>query len=622
MEFIAKVEGALLPIVNTVNDYMSDYILFFLLVGIGLFYTIRTRFVQVRCFGEGMKKVFGGISLKGGKQKGGLSSFQALATAIAAQVGTGNIVGACGAILIGGPGAIFWMWIIAFFGMATIYSEAVMAQQTKEVQADGSVLGGPVYYIKKVYKGKFGKFLAGFFAVAVILALGCMGAMVQSNSIASSISTSVSSVSSSVDGWVVGLIVGIVLATICAVIFIGGVQRIASVAEKVVPIMALVYLVIGVVILCINIKVVPATLGMIFKYAFVPNALLGGAIGAGIKAAISQGVKRGLFSNEAGMGSTPHAHAQAKVKTPHEQGVVAMIGVFIDTFVVLTITALVVISTLYASEIKPLKADYNNVTVKDSNIISVTDDKSVTNDVYDILKANGYELDTNANGVIEESELNSLKETDADKYNALINDGFENAFIESELLRLEGKKYVIPRNESGEVDIEAFKALGADGYNLGDQNGNLVNSVLTSLKSAGLYSGNVYGKTDMMQTSVGAAFKNSTVGNILIALCLTFFAFTTIIGWNFFGRQNVEYLFGKRKKVATIIYSVIAIAFVFIGCVVKSNDLVWGLTDMFNNLMVIPNVMALAFLSKFVVDEAKAAYARKKALKAEKVKTK
>ncbi len=551
MEFIAKVEGFLLPVVNTVNDYMSDYILFFLLVGIGLFYTIRTRFVQVRCFGEGMKKVFGGLSLKGGKQKGGLSSFQALATAIAAQVGTGNIVGACGAILIGGPGAIFWMWIIAFFGMATIYSEAVMAQQTKEEQADGSVLGGPVYYIKKVFKGRFGKLLAGFFAVAVILALGCMGAMVQSNSIASAISTSVGSVTSSVDGWVVCLIVGIILAAICAVIFIGGVQRIASVAEKVVPIMALVYLVIGVVILCINIKVVPATFGMIFKYAFVPNALLGGAIGAGIKAAISQGVKRGLFSNEAGMGSTPHAHAQAKVKTPHEQGVVAMIGVFIDTFVVLTITALVVISTLYASNITPIKADYSQVSDDD---------------------------------------------------------------IKATLVELEKDGYSIPKTDE---ELAAFKADGEDGFNLGDTNGNLTNKVLTSLKDNEKYTGEVYGKTDMMQTSVGAVFKNRTVGNILIAVCLAFFAFTTIIGWNFFGRQNVEYLFKKKRKVATIVYSVIAIAFVFIGCIVSSNDLVWGLTDMFNNLMVIPNVLALAFLSKFVVDEVKAAKARKKALKAE-----
>ena len=454
-----------MPIVVAINTYMSDYILIFLLVGIGLFYTIRTKFVQVRCFGEGMKKVFGNLSLKGGKQKGGLSSFQALATAIAAQVGTGNIVGACGAIMVGGPGAIFWMWLIAFFGMATIYAEAVLAQSTKIVKEDGSVLGGPVYYIKKAFGGGFGKFLAVFFAVAITLALGFMGAMVQSNSIAGSISTATNNV---VAPWMIGL----ALAAICAFIFIGGIQRIASVAEKIVPIMAVIYLVLGVVILGINVKLIPETVAMIFKFAFTPQAIIGGTLGAAIKAAISQGVKRGLFSNEAGMGSTPHAHAQAKVEKPHDQGVVAMIGVFIDTFVVLTITALVVISTLYAG-----------------------------------------------NGPLSTPE--GLKAT-----------------------------------------------------------------LLT--------------KANLMQTAVGTALGNEMLGNILIAVCLTFFAFTTIISWNFFGKQNVEYLFGKKAKIATVIYSVLAIAFIFLGSCLQ-NDLVWELTDMFNNLMVIPNVIALAALSGIVV---------------------
>ena len=466
----------LLPIVQKINAYLSDYVLIFLLIGVGLFYSIRTRFVQVRCFGEGMKKVFGNLSLKGGKQKGGLSSFQALATAIAAQVGTGNIVGACGAILIGGPGAIFWMWIIAFFGMATIYAEAVLAQDTKIVQEDGSVLGGPVYYIKKAFSGGFGKFLAVFFAIAITLALGFMGSMVQSNSIAEATHTAFS-----IPMWVVGL----ALAAICAFIFIGGIQRIASVAEKIVPVMAVVYLLMGFVILGINVTKLPEAFGMIFKYAFMPQALLGGAFGAAIKAAISQGVKRGLFSNEAGMGSTPHAHAQAKVENPHDQGVVAMIGVFIDTFVVLTMTALVVISTMYT---------------------------------------NG--------GVL----------------SGLFGDAYQTA------------------------------TSGADA---------------------------IVSKATLMQTAVGTAFGNATLGNILVAICLTFFAFTTIISWNFFGKQNVQYLFGKKAKVATVVYSVLAIAFIFLGSLFP-NDLVWELADMFNNIMVLPNVIALFALSAIVVGATKA----------------
>ena len=460
-----------LEIVQTINECLSDYILIFLLVGIGLFYTIRTRFVQIRCFGEGMKKVFGGISFRGGKGKSGLSSFQALATAVAAQVGTGNIVGACGAILIGGPGAIFWMWVIAFFGMATIYAEAVLAQETKVVQADGSVLGGPVYYIRKAFNNRFGQFLAGFFSVAVILALGFMGAMVQSNSIASAASTATGN---TVAPWVVGLI----LAALCAFIFIGGIQRIASVAEKIVPLMAVLYIALGLIVLAVNITKLPTTFGLIFRYAFIPHAILGCGVGVAIKAAISQGAKRGLFSNEAGMGSTPHAHAQANVEKPHDQGVVAMIGVFIDTFVVLTVTALVIITVLYTGD-----GPFAGMTV---------------------------------------------------------------------------------------INAEVAEGIGLN-------------------------------KANLMQVAMGQVF-GSTAGNILVAICLTFFAFTTIIGWNFFGKVNVQYLFGKK---ATVVYSVLAVVFIFLGTVL-SNDLVWELTDMFNNLMVIPNVIALAALSGIVVKATKA----------------
>ena len=467
-----KFLAALLSAVQTVNAYLSDYILIFLLVGAGLFFTIATRFVQVRCFGEGMKRVFGNLSLKGGKSESGLSSFQALATAIAAQVGTGNIVGASGAILVGGPGAIFWMWVIAFLGMATIYAEAILAQETRVVGADGQVHGGPVYYIRKAYKGAFGKVLAGFFAVATILALGFMGTMVQSNSIAESCKTAFG-----IDGWVVGL----VLAIVSAFIFVGGVSRLASVTEKLVPIMAVIFLIGGLVILGIRIQYIPATLGMIFKYAFTPSALIGGSIGFAIKTAISQGAKRGLFSNEAGMGSTPHAHAQANVQKPHDQGVVAMIGVFIDTFVVLTMTALVVISCLFVGD-GPLSA--------------------------------------------------------------------------------------------------------ANGANYAEV-----------LASSGIT------KTNAMQTAFGNAFGNGNIGNIFIAICLLFFAYSTVIGWNFFGKINVQYLF-KNNKIATIIYSVIAIVFIFLGTLL-SNDLVWELTDFFNYLMVLPNVAALIPLFAIVVKASK-----------------
>lgn len=407
-----------------------------------------------------MRSAFGNFTLHGGKQEGGLSSFQALATAIAAQVGTGNIVGACGAILIGGPGAIFWMWIIAFFGMATIYAEAVLAQETRNVDADGKVHGGPVYYIMRAFPNGFGKFLAGFFAIATILALGFMGSMVQSNSIGETCATAFG-----IPSWTVGIAV----TALAALIFLGGIQRIASVTEKLVPIMAVLYILGGLVIIVMRIKYVPEAIGMIFKYAFVPNAIIGGSIGYAIKTAISQGVKRGLFSNEAGMGSTPHAHAMANVKKPHDQGVVAMVGLFIDTFVVLTMTALVVISTLYAGD-----------------------------------------------GIL--------------------------------------------------------AAGAADGVS----------------------------KSNMAQLAFGLCFGDKP-GAIFVAVCLLFFAFSTILGWNFFGKVNVEYLFGKK---AVPVYSVIALIFIFMGSCL-SNDLVWELSDMFNQLMVIPNAFALLALSALVIAAAK-----------------
>ena len=348
-----SLNATLLPIVQTINGYLADYVLVFLLIGAGLYFSFKTKFVQVKYFGEGMKNIFGNMSLKGEKQESGMSSFQAVATAIAAQVGTGNIVGSSGAILTGGPGAIFWMWVIAFLGMSTIYAEAVLAQKTRITTESGEVMGGPVYYITHAFKGAFGKFLAGFFAIAITIALGFFGCMVQSNSIGSTIQTAFG-----IPSW----IVGIVLVVICAFIFIGGTQRLASVTEKLVPIMAAAFLAGALIVLIVRIKYVPMAFGMIFKYAFQPQAIIGGAFGAALKTAISQGAKRGLFSNEAGMGSTPHAHAQANVPTPHYQGAVAIASVFIDTFVVLSLNALVIISTLYTPD-GPLANGYTGAIV-------------------------------------------------------------------------------------------------------------------------------------------------------------------------------------------------------------------------------------------------------------------
>ena len=332
-------EQILSAIVNAVNDVLwnKQLLLLFLLLGTGIYFSIRTRFIQVRGFAEGMRRVFGGFSLNGEKAgKHGMSSFQALTTAIAAQVGTGNITGCATALYSGGPGAIFWMWFSAFFGMATIYGEAVLAQLYKTKGADGQTTGGPIYYIRAAYKGRLGRGLAVFFSVAIILALGFMGNMVQSNSIGEAFYNAFG---------VPRIVMGVLAAAIAAFIFIGGVKRLASVTEKMVPVMAGLYLVGGLVVLFINREALPGALKSIFVCAFEPQAMFGGVAGLGVKEAMRYGVARGLFSNEAGMGSTPHAHALARVDKPQDQGLAAMIGVFIDTFIVLTMTALVILSS-------------------------------------------------------------------------------------------------------------------------------------------------------------------------------------------------------------------------------------------------------------------------------------
>ena len=433
-------------LVLKVNDVLTGSVLIIALVGIGLLFTFKLGFIQIRGFKDGWNRTFGGLfSKKGDAGKDGMSSFQALATAIAAQVGTGNIAGAATAIAVGGPGAIFWMWISAFLGMSTIFAEAVMAQKFKQVSDDGTVTGGPVYYIRGAFKGTFGKVLAAIFAVLIIFALGFMGNAVQSNSIAASWNTAFG---------IPKIAMGIFVAVVSLFVFTGGMKRIAKVTELIVPIMAAFYIVGSLIVIFANVTAIPAAFHDIIVGAFKPAAVAGGAMGATLKLAVQKVVARGLFSNEAGMGSTPHAHAVAKVKHPVEQGFVAMIGVFIDTFVILNLTALVIITT--------------------------------------------------------GSRTTGLTGAQLSQY--------------------------------------AFSTL--------------------------------YGK----------------FGEIFIAICMLFFAFSTIIGWYFFGEANIRYLFGAK---AVKIYSIIVCICVALGSL-QEVELVWNMADCFNSMMVIPNAIALVALSGLV----------------------
>ena len=314
--------------VESINSFLwGPYFLIALLCGTGLFFTIRLGFVQIFKFKMGLGELFGNFSLHGeAAGKAGMSSFQAVATAIAAQVGTGNLVGATTALIMGGPGAIFWMWCAAFLGMATNFAEICLAQIYRTKDDSGHTIGGPAFYISRGLKGKWAKFLAGFFAIAIIIALGFIGNMVQANSISDGFSGAFG-----IPQWLTGAF----LAIVCAVIFIGGVKAIARVAEKIVPLMALLYIIVGVAIIALNFERIPEAISLIFKAAFDPSAAWGGATGASIAAAMRYGIARGLFSNEAGMGSTPHAHAAANVKHPVDQAVLGIMSVFVDTFIVL-----------------------------------------------------------------------------------------------------------------------------------------------------------------------------------------------------------------------------------------------------------------------------------------------
>lgn len=431
-------------IVTTINEFLWGNFLIVLLMGTGVYFTLKLNFIQIRKFGEGIKRVTGSMDLNGkAADHNGMSSFQALATAVAAQVGTGNLAGAATAIVSGGPGAIFWMWVSAFFGMATVYVEAILGQVFKR-RVNNQVTGGPSYYIETALKNKYiSKFLAVFFSIACIMALGLMGNAVQANSISVAFNNAFG---------VPAIMVGVVIAVLAGFVFFGGIKRIAAVTEKIVPIMAGLYIVACIIIICINYKEIVPAISSIFTSAFKPSAALGGAMGISVKQAVRYGVARGLFSNEAGMGSTPHAHAIAKVNHPGEQGIVAVVTVFIDTFIVLTGTALVILTS----------------GVKEGAGIILT----------------------------------------------------QNAFT---------------------------KSLG--GY-----------------------------------------------GDMFIAICLFFFAFSTIIGWYFFGEANIRYLF--KNTISINIYRVIVMAMIIVGSVLKV-ELVWEMADMFNGMMVLPNLIALLALGKY-----------------------
>ena len=462
-------------IIGVIDDWAWSYPLLILLVGTGLFLSIRLIFVQFRKFGFSMKHTMGMVFKKTDKaQKGEVTPFQALTTALAATVGTGNIVGVTGAIIVGGPGAVFWMWVSALIGMCTKFCEVVLSVRYREKNADGDWVGGPMYYIKNGM-GKNWKWLGVLFCIFGGLAAFGIGNATQVNSIAEAVSTAIDSLGGNTGAQMLQflghefslsyLITGIVVAIIVAVVIIGGIKVIGQVTEKIVPFMAVVYIIAALIVVFADISFIGEVVRMIFVGAFSPEAVCGGVLGITVLQSMKKGVGRGCFSNEAGLGSAPIAHAATSETNPVRQGLYGIFEVFMDTIVICTLTCLVVLSN------------------------------------YCVSGGTTFEFGTSGGAAI-------------------------------------------------------------------------VSGALGSILSA-------------------------PVGAVILAVCLSLFALSTILSWSLYGVRCCEYLCRDNKVVSTI-YKVIFVLFVIVGSTLSLSD-VWNIADILNACMAIPNLIALIVLSPRVV---------------------
>ncbi|MBE6093405.1 MAG: sodium:alanine symporter family protein [Selenomonas ruminantium] len=441
-----------IPMLNAIDSFMWGPPLITLLVGTGIYLTLRLKLLQVVRLPKALSLIFKAKN----HGEGDVSSFKALCVALAATVGTGNIVGVATAVKIGGPGAIFWMWMAAFFGMATKYAEGLLAVKYRSTDAKGNIAGGPMYYIRQGMGEKY-KPLATFFAAATILvAYFGIGTFPQVNAIVDSaeISFGLSKV-----------LTGAVLTLLIAAITIGGLQSIAKVASKVIPFMAVMYIAISLGLIVMNLDGVPAAVALIFESAFTGTAAAGGFAGSTIMMAMQNGIARGVFSNESGLGSAPIAAAAAKTKEPAEQGLISMTGTFIDTLIICTMTGLALVLT-------------------------------------------------------------------------------------------------------------------------------------------GVWQGDTAGAA---MTSAAFASAYGVLGSSLLTIALVLFAFTTILGWNYYGERACIYLFGTKGVMP---YRIIFIALIASGGFLKL-EAIWILADIVNGLMAIPNLIALIALSGVVVAETESYLARK-----------
>ncbi len=456
-------------IIEKIDDWVWGIPLIVLILAVGFLLTARTGFVQVRHLGKALKYMFQNEE----DGEGDVTSFGALCTALSATIGTGNIVGVATAIAAGGPGALFWMEFAAFLGMATKYAEGLLAVKYREVSSDGTILGGPFYYIEKGM-GKNWKWLAKLFAIfGMLVGILGIGTMTQINGITSAVSNFFDP-NSTMTAFTIGgvtytwptVIAGLIVTFFVALVVIGGIKRIAKVSEIVVPFMAILYVVCALILIACNITKVPSAIVLVVKSAFCPQAVFGGAIGITVKSAMQKGIARGIFSNESGIGSAPIAAAAAKTNEPVRQGLVCMTGTFFDTIIVCTMTGLSIVLT---GAYKP---------AMDGSLVGVA------------------------------------------------------------------------------ITTEAFTR--------------------------------------------GLPFSNHICA-FLLMVSLVFFAFTTILGWDYYSEKCLQYLVGNKKPIL-MTFRFLYIAAVFIGPYLQVS-VVWTIADIVNALMAFPNLIALFALSGVVANE-------------------
>lgn len=568
--------NAVTAINGKINGLVWGIPMLVLILSTGILMTIRTGFFQVVkakvISNETFFAIFKKKSVTKSKDKKAISQFQALSTALAATIGTGNIAGVATAITIGGPGAIFWMWISAFFGMMTNYSENVLGIFYRRKNDRDEWSGGAMYYLQYGLGNKKGmksvaKVLAILFSVFCILASFGIGNMTQVNSIADAMHTNFG---------IAAIVTGIVLAVIAALVVVGGIKRIGQVTEKLVPFMALAYIAGALIIFFANYEQIPYVFGSIFKGAFHMAAVGGGVGGYVIKRAITMGFKRGVFSNEAGLGSSVMVHSASDVKEPVIQGMWGIFEVFFDTIIVCTLTAFVLLSS--SSSAAPQSQVFGNLTTSDQ-VFSIAghiedgEEVPLIDEKYNLL---AIDVDNNGNAKLfqEKPEEGEYIELSAygNRYYAKMVD-VENTMEED---------YVY----TNIMSIRANAAKDSSGAVLKDEAGNMIVDSVTVSQINGV-------------SLVSYAFSRrfGAAAGKLLSVAILLFAFSTVLGWSFYGTKAVEYLFGTK---ATVAYKVVFVCFIVVGATLNLS-LAWSIADTLNGLMAIPNLIAVLTLSGTVI---------------------